>query len=117
MHGPAQRLIATMGRDYTVRNATGGGGGLDTPSYSDDGTLTAVLERRGMPRQVTDSNGEAVDADLELRAVPDGAVTIQPAGVADGYPTTLVHPDGPVYRVLDKQFEDGGVHVLTVVTV
>lgn len=116
MHGPIQRQIQQRGRTYTVRNATGGSGGRDTPDYSDDGSLQGVLERRGMPRTTTDSNGEDVEADLEVRAVVDSGTTIQPAGTANGYPTKLVHPDGPTYRVLDNQPEDSGVTVLTVVT-
>jgi len=116
MHGPALRLIQTHGREYTVRNATGGSGGRDTPDYADDGTLVGVLEQRRMPQTATDSAGEDVEADLEIRAVPDDGVTIQPAGTADGYPTELLHPDGPTYRVLDEFPEDSGVTVLTVVT-
>jgi hypothetical protein len=113
--GAVRRLITQQGAEYTVRNASGGGGGRDTPDYSDDGTLRAVLERRGLPRTVTDSAGEDIETDLELRAVPDDGVAIQSAGVADGYPTKLVHPDGPVYRVVDDHPEDGGVRILTVV--
>jgi hypothetical protein len=115
MPGATRRLIQQAGTDYTVRNATGGGGGRDIPSYQDDGTLRATIERRGLPRTVTDSAGEEVEADLELRAVPDDDVTIQAAGTADGYPTLLVHPDGQTYRVVDHHTEDGGVTVLTVV--
>lgn len=115
MAGAIRRLITQQGREYTVRNATGGGGGRDTPSYDDDGTLRAVVERRGIPKTFTNSAGEDVEADLELRAVPDDGVTIQPAGAADGYPTKLIHPDGRVYRVVDDHPEDGGVTVLTVV--
>jgi len=113
MHGPAQRLIRQGGSEYTVRNASGGGG-RDTPSYSDGGTLTGVLEQRGRPRGETDSSGTEVDADLEIRAVVDGQ-TIREAGSADGYPTRLVHPDGHTYEVLSTLPEDSGVTVLTVV--
>lgn len=122
MNGPAERLIERMGKTYTIRNASGGAGGRDTPSYSDDGTLVGVLEQRGMPRTVTDSGGGDVEADLEIRAVIPSGTTIQPAGTADGYPTLLVHPSapdpgtGPTYRVVDHFPEDSGVDVLTVVT-
>lgn len=117
MHGPAQRLIRKHGATYTVRNATGGAGGRDTPDYADDGTeIVGVLEQRGMARTVTDSNGEDVEADREIRAVIDASVTIQPAGTADGYPTVLVHPNGQAFRVLDRFPEDSGVDVLAVVT-
>lgn len=116
MHGQAKRLIQKMGRTYTVRNATGGSGGLDTPAYSDDGTVVGVIERRSRPQAMTDSAGEDADGEAQIRVVPDGGVTIQPAGAADGYPTRLVHPGGATYEVVDEFVEDGGVHVLTVVT-
>jgi hypothetical protein len=48
MNGPAHRLIRSEGAEYTVRNAPGGGG-RDTPDYSDDGIVVGVLEQRGMP--------------------------------------------------------------------
>ncbi|WP_459191825.1 hypothetical protein [Halosimplex sp. J119] len=113
MHGPAQRLIQKQGTEYTVQNASGGGG-RDVPSYSDDGTIVGVLEQRGMPRTVQDSSGTDVEADVEIRAIPDG-VTLREAGSADGYPTKLVHPQGQTYRVLATFPEDSGVTVLTVV--
>jgi hypothetical protein len=113
MHGPAQRLIQKQGSEYHVRNASGGGG-RDTPSYGDDGTLVAVLEQRGTPQTVQNSDGTEVEADLELRAVPDGA-TLREAGSADGYPTKLVHPQGQTYRLLATFVEDSCVTVLTVV--
>jgi hypothetical protein len=114
MTGAIRRLIARQGRTYTVRNASGGsgrGGG----DYQDDGELVAVLERRGRPRTFSDSAGEDIDADLELRAVGTEDVTIRPAGDAGEYPTVLVHPSGQTYRVVDDHVEDGGVHVLAVV--
>lgn len=114
MQGPAQRLILARGSDYTIRNASGGGG-RDTPNYSDDGTLTGVIEQRGMPRTVTDSDGTEIDADLEIRSVPESGTTIREAGESGGYPTKLVHPDGQTYRVLATHPEDSGVTVLTVV--
>ena len=110
--GPSARAIRSLGQSYTVRNASGGGG-RDVPQYADDGTLIAVLERRGLPRTVTDSGGEEVETDLEVRAVPNAA-TLREAGSADGYPTKLVHPDGRAFRVLNIHEEDGGVAVLTV---
>ena len=113
MHGPAQRLIRSHGVEYQLRNASGGGG-RDTPDYSDDGTLVGVLEQRGMPRTATDSAGTEVESDLEIRAVVDGQ-TLREAGSADGYPTKLVHPDGQTYRLLATFPEDSGVTVLTVV--
>jgi hypothetical protein len=114
MNGPAQRLIHSQGVEYTVQNASGGGG-RDTPDYSDDGTVVGVLEQRGMPRMATDSSGADVEADLEIRAVPGDSVTIREAGSADGYPTKLVHPEGQTSRVLARFPEDSGVTVLTVV--
>ena len=113
MHGAIHRMIQSQGREYTIRNASGGGG-RDTPSYSDDGTLVAVLERRGLPRTVTDSDGTEVKADIEIRTVPGDAVTIRQAGSADGYPTKLAGPTA-TYRVLHKHVEDSDVTVLTVV--
>jgi len=113
MHGPAQRLIHQRGSDYTIRNASGGGG-RDTPSYSDDGTLTAVLERRTRPSIVEISGGEEVESELELRAVYDSSTTtIVEAGQSD-YPSKLEHPDGQTYRVLATYPEDSGVTVITV---
>ena len=115
MQGPVARLIQSQGREYQLRNASGGGG-RDTPTYSDDGTIVGVLERRGSggAQTVTDSDGTEVEADLEIRAVPDDGTTLRPAGAADGYPTKLQHPDGTEYRLLDKHPEDGGVTVLIV---
>lgn len=118
-------MIKSRGREYTVRNASGGGG-RDTPSYSDDGSLIGVVERRGMPRTVRDSSGADVESDLEIRAIPDG-VTLREAGSASGYPTKLfaeplygdsygeLYAHGPAYRLLEKHTEDAGVTVLTVV--
>lgn len=111
MHGPIARHIRQRGREYTIRNASGGGG-RDTPSYSDDGTVVGVLERRGQPQTVTLSSGEEVDTRLQLRAVLDGQ-TIREAGQAD-YPSKLVHPDGLTYDVLVTHPEDSGVTVLTI---
>ena len=117
MQGPVARLIQSQGHEYQLRNASGGGG-RDTPTYSDDGTLVGVLEVRssGGSRTVTDSDGTEVETNLEIRAVPDDAATLRPAGSADGYPTKLQHPNGTEYRLLDTHLEDGGVTVLTVVT-
>jgi hypothetical protein len=114
MKGPANRLIRSQGVEYTVRNADGGGG-RDTPDYSDDGTVVGVLEQRGMPRTATDSSGTDVESDLEIRVIPDDSVLIREAGSADGYPTKLVHPQGQIYRVLATTPEDSGVTVLMVV--
>lgn len=107
-------MIQSRGREYQLRNASGGGG-RDIPSYNDDGTLTGVLESRGMPQTATNSDGTEVETDLEIRAVPDDGTTLRPAGSADGYPTLLDHPTGPTYRLLKTVPEDGGVTVLTVV--
>lgn len=116
MLGAERKLIAQQGETYTVRNASGGDGGRDLPSYSDDGTLVGVIRRsRGAPQPVPDSAGEDVTPDFEIRAVPDSSVTITPAGTADSYPTKLVGPGGRGYRVLDEVTEDGGVTVLPVV--
>ncbi|WP_226041569.1 hypothetical protein [Natrinema sp. DC36] len=114
MHGPIARMIQSQGKEYQLQNASGGGG-RDTPSYSDDGTIVGVLESRGMPQTATNSDGTDVETDLEVRAVPDDGTTLRPAGSADGYPTLLQHPTGAEYRLLDMHEEDGGVTVLTVV--
>jgi hypothetical protein len=114
MHGPIARLIRSQGREYQLQNASGGGG-RSTPSYSDDGTLVGVLERRGRPQTATDSSGTEVETDLEIRAAPDDETMLRPAGSADGHPTLLEHPTGAEYRLLDVHEEDGGVTVLTVV--
>lgn len=113
MVGPAARLIQSQGKEYQLRNASGGGG-RSTPDYSPDGTLVGVLDRSGMPQTVTLSDGTEVETDLEIRAVPGGQ-TLRPAGDADGYPTYLDHPNGSEYRLVDVHEEDGGVSVLTVV--
>ena len=111
MQGPASRLIRSQGRTYTIQNATGGDG-RSVPDYSDDGTLVGVLEQRRMPRVATDSAGEDVETDLELRTVNE-TTAIQPAGTADEYPSLLVDPNGREYRVINTFSEDGGVTVLT----
>lgn len=113
MHGAARRLIRSQGREYTVRNATGGEG-RTTPDYSDDGTVVAVLERRSRPSVEDISSGEAVETDLELRAVVDG-VTIRGKGDTDGQPTKLVHPDGRTFEAVTTYPEDSGVSVIPVV--
>jgi hypothetical protein len=112
MHGPAQRLIKSRGTEYTVRNASGGGG-RSSPDYSEDGTLTGVLERRTRPTVETLSSGETVESELEIRAV-DVAPTIVGQGGSD-YPSKLVHPDGQTFEVVTSHPEDSGVTVLTVV--
>ena len=114
MHGAIARLIQSQGKEYQLQNASGGGG-RDTPSYSDGGTIVGVLERRGRPQTATDSSGTEVETDLEIRAVPDDGTQLRPAGSNDGYPTLLEHPTGAEYRLLDMHEEDGGVTVLTVV--
>lgn len=115
MHGPQQRLIQSQGTEYTVRNASGGGG-RDTPTYSEDGTLVAVIEQRSLPRTVSDSDGADVEANLELRAVLDDSITLREAGAGDGYPTKLEsNTTSVVYQVVDQHVEDGGITVLTVV--
>ena len=114
MHGAIARLIQSQGKEYQLQNASGGGG-RDTPSYSDGGTIVGVLERRERPQTATDSSGTEVETDLEIRAVPDDGTQLRPAGSNDGYPTLLEHPTGAEYRLLDMHEEDGGVTVLTVV--
>ena len=111
MLGPIARHIEQRGSDYTVRNASGGGG-RDAPSYSDDGTIRAVLEQRDRAERTTDSSGADVESDLELRALADG-VTIREAG--DGYATKFVHPNGRTYQAVATHPEDSGVTVITVV--
>jgi len=115
MKGATRQAIAAVGTEFTIRNASGGSGGRDTPSYSDDGTLVATLERRSRtPAIVTTSGGEEVESSLELRAVYNASTTtIVEAGQAD-YPTKLVHPDGQTYRVLATHPEDSGVTVIAV---
>jgi len=114
--GAVSRLIESEGEDYTIRNATGGGGGRDVPDYSDDGTLTGVLELRSRTAQTTtDSSGEEVETNLIVRAVVDSSTTIREAGESGGWPTLLDHPDGQTYRVVAKFSEDSGVTVLSVV--
>jgi len=114
MKGAASRLIRQRGREYTVENASGGDG-RDVPTYSPDGTIVGVLERRGMPRTMTDSAGEEIQTDTELRAVVDDGVTIQPAGTADGYPSKLIHPNGNEYRAIQSHPEDSGVTVIALI--
>ena len=118
MLGPIARMIQSQGVEYTVRNATGVGGGRSTPDYAPDDTIVGVLERRTSAgaRTATDSDGTEVETDLEIRAVPDDDVDLIPAGSADGYPSLLDHPSGQTYRLLDTYPEDSGVTALTVVT-
>lgn len=125
MHGPAQRMIQSQGDEFLIRNAPETGD-RETPSYSDDGTLVGVLEQRSRPTVETLSSGEDVEADLEIRAVPDAGTTIRGAGET-GRPTKLI--PGPEYGdhygdsyshdealvVVATHTEDGGVTVLTVV--
>lgn len=113
MHGPLARMIQSQGREYQIENADGGGG-RSTPSYEPDGTLRGVLESRGQPQQTTDSDGEVIETDLEIRAVADDETTIRPMGSAGGYPTKLKHPNGTEYDVVDRHEEDAGVLVLAV---
>lgn len=113
MHGAVHRLVRKNGVEYTIRNAPDTSGDREAPNYVDDGTLVGVLEQRRMPTVETLSSGEEVKSNLELRAVYDSSqTTIVDAGESD-YPTKLVHPDGPRYRVLVRHTEDGGVTVLT----
>lgn len=113
MQGAIKQLIRSQGSEFDVQNATGGSG-RDVPSYSKDGTLIGVLDRRGQPRTVTDTDGTEVEADLEIRAILDGTISINDVDEA-GYPTRLVHPSGERYRVMHTYSEDSGVSVLTVV--
>jgi hypothetical protein len=112
MHGPTRRLIKQLGETYTVRNADGNTSGRSTPSYEDDGSVTAVIERRSAPEVHIDSDGSEVRTDTELRVVGDA--TIREAGDVDGYPSQLVHPDGYTYEVKAVYPEDSGVTVLSV---
>ena len=113
MKGPAYRLVQKFGKTYQIRNATGSSA-RESAGYTDDGTIKGVMEQRGTPTTVTDSSGQEVEASIEIRCIIDGQ-TIIPAGVADTYPSVVIHPDGTEYRVMDKLPEDGGVDVLTVV--
>ncbi|WP_089650336.1 hypothetical protein [Halobacterium hubeiense] len=112
MKGAAYRLIKSQGREYDVLNASGGGG-RDVPTYAPTGTLVGVLERRGRPRTTTDSAGEEVETDKEIRAIVEDVDLVE-AGESNSYPTKLIHPDGYEYRVLDAHPEDSGVTVLAV---
>lgn len=114
MKGPLERMIRQRGEEYTVRNATGGSG-RESPSYSDDGSVTGVIERRGQPRVTTDSAGEDVEVDLEIRVADTSGTTITESGASDSYPTRLIHPDGNEYVVLEAHPEDSNVTVLSVV--
>lgn len=116
MRGPARRLILAQGREYTVRNTPegAGGGGRDTPTYSDDGSVIGVLEQRGMPRTVTDSSGSDIQTDLEIRVVESGGISFHGSGETN-YPSKLVHPSGQTYTVVASFPEDSGVTVLAVV--
>lgn len=112
MTGAIQRLIRQQGREYTIRNATDDGSDRSTPDYSDDGTLTGVLERRSRTASIDSlSSGEELESALELRTVLDNQ-TVREVGEVD-YPTKLVHPDGQTYRVLARFPEDSGVTVLS----
>ena len=113
--GPAARLIRRRGQEYTIRNGTAGGDARSTPTYSDDGTIQAVLERRsGQPVADQASDGTDIDSTLELRCVLEGTETIREAGSATGAPTKLVAPDGRSFEVVARHREDSGVAVLTV---
>lgn len=114
MRGPARRLILAQGREYTVQNAPDGGGGRDTPTYADDGSVIGVLEQRGMPRSIQDSSGATIETSLEIRAVTSGGIEFRGAGETD-YPSKLVHPTDQVYDVVATFPEDSGVTVLAVV--
>jgi len=114
--GAVARLISSEGKEYTVRNASGGGG-RDTPDYSDDGTLVGVMERRSRTAQTAKaSSGEEIETNLEIRAV-DITPTIREAGESGGYPSRLAHPSGQTFEVVESHPEDSGVTVLSVVRV
>jgi len=114
--GAVENLIRKTGVEYDIRNASGGGGRA-APSYGADGTLPGVLEQRGTPTTATDSSGNEVETDSEIRAIVDDGIKLREAGSADGYPTLLDHPTDRTYRLLSITTEDGGVSVLTVVEV
>ena len=105
-------MLQSRGVEYTLRNASGGGG-RSSPDYSDDGTLTGALERRTRPTVETLSSGETVESELEIRAVDIGP-TIVGQGNSD-YPSKLVHPDGQTFEVVTTHPEDSGVTVMSVV--
>lgn len=113
--GPYRRMVQQRGREYEVRNATGGGGDRTVPSYPEDpdATLVGVLERRSRPTVETLSSGEEIETELELRALTDG-VEIQERDETET-PTRLTHPDGPTYEVVARYPEDSGVDVLTLI--
>lgn len=113
--GPVARLIRRRGQEYTVRNGTTGGSARSPPTYSDDGSIQAVIERRSrQPVADQTSDGADVDSTLELRCVLEGSETIREAGSAAGAPTKLVPPDGRTFQVVARHREDSGVTVLTV---
>jgi hypothetical protein len=113
MIGPQTRNIRQRGKTYTIRNASDSNSDRTVPSYSDDGTLVGVLERRSQPTVVTLPSGDEIETELQLRAVIDSGTTIVEAG-SDDYPTKLDHPSGLTYRVLVRHPEDSGVDVLSV---
>lgn len=113
MMGPQARNIRQRGREYTIKNASDSNADRTVPSYSGDGTLVGVLERRSQPTVVTLPSGDEIETELQLRAVIDSTTTIVEAG-SDDYPTKLDHPDGLSYRVLVKHPEDSGVSILSV---
>lgn len=114
MKGAILRLIKKHGLEYDVLNAADTGG-RELPDYQKDGTIKAVLERRGTPRTVTDTDGTDAETDLEVRAiVEDSDPDINAASATDSHPTLLEHPNGRQYRVLHSHDEDGPVSVMSV---
>lgn len=114
MNGPTRRLVRKLGKEYTVKNAPREGGDRETPNYDEDGTVTAVLEQRQMPRVERDSHGEEIEVNLELRVADADAEQLHGAGSESHWPTRLEHPSGRVYEAVDVHQEDGGVWVITV---
>lgn len=114
MQGAIKRLIRSQGNEYIVRNAEAPTGDRETPSYSEAGVVTGVLEQRRMPRVETLSSGEEVETTLEIRVVTDAdSPDLVGAGQTE-FPSLLEHPDGQTYRVVASFPEDSGVTVLTV---
>lgn len=106
-------MIERLGRPYEVRNADDSGADRTVETYQQTGTLTAVLETVS-GTQVIDSSGTEVEANSQLRAVPDGQ-TLREAGADAGSATRLVHPDGRAFEIVNEHVDDSGVTVLTVV--
>lgn len=117
MKGSIDRLIRKTGVTITVRNSGRSGDARETPNYSDDGEMEAILERRSRPQEVQTSAGETVYSELQLRALPESTITLAEPGDSDYWPTRFSHPNGRTYELVAEYTEANGVSVLNVVRV